>query len=256
MPAAGATCATCHWPAKNHGDKLRQIREYADDETNTETVTTLQLHVGGGNSEEGIGSGIHWHMNLDNRIEYITTDPQRQVIPWVKLTNRAGKVTEFTVDGTTPADLAKGEHRVMDCLDCHNRPAHTFEPSPERAVDNAMARGEIPRTLPFARREAVAALKTVYPSKDAALAGIAAKLREVYHPPAGEAPAAMFRIIESVQALYATNVFPGMKVGWGTYPNNLGHMASQGCFSCHDDNHKANSGKTIAQDCESCHAMP
>jgi len=255
MRAARETCATCHWPEKNHGDKLKQIREYADDENNSETVTTLQLHVGGGDAVAGIGSGIHWHMNLDNRIEYISTDPQRQVIPWVKLTDRAGKVTEFTVDGTTPEVLAKGEYRVMDCLDCHNRPAHTFEPTAERAVDNAIARGEIPRSLPFVRRESVAALKTVYPSKDVALAGIAAKLREVYHPPSGEAPKAMFRTIEAVQGLYATNVFPAMKVGWGTYPNNIGHMASQGCFRCHDDNHKAAGGKTIAQDCESCHEM-
>lgn len=256
MRAARETCATCHWPEKNHGDTLKQVREYADDETSSETVTTLQLHVGGGDTVEGIGTGIHWHMNLDNRIEYIATDAQRQVIPWVKLTDRAGKVTEFTVDGTTPEELAKGERRVMDCLDCHNRPAHTFEPSAERAVDNAIARGEIPRSLPFIRRESVAALKTVYPSKDAALAGIAAKLRELYHPKAGEAPKAMFRTIESVQQLYATNVFPAMKVGWGTYANNLGHMAFPGCFRCHDDNHKATSGKTIAQNCETCHAMP
>lgn len=47
-----------------------------------------------------------------------------------------------------------------------------------------------------------------------------------------------------------------MKVGWGTYPNNIGHLTSPGCFRCHDDNHKAPSGKTIAQDCESCHKMP
>ncbi len=255
MRAARETCATCHWPEKNHGDKLKQVREYADDEKSSETVTTLQLHVGGGNPVQGGGSGIHWHMNLDNRIEYIATDPQRQVIPWVKLTDRAGKVTEFTIDGTTPVQLAQGEHRVMDCLDCHNRPAHTFEPSAERAVDNAIARGHIPRDLPFARREAVTVLKTAYQSKDAAMSSIDARLREVYRPQAGESSAALARTIAGVQNLYATNVFPAMKVGWGTYPNNLGHVAFQGCFRCHDDNHKATSGKTIAQDCESCHEM-
>ena len=254
LRAARDTCATCHWPEKNHGDQLKQIREYADDEKSSETVTTLQLHVGGGNPEQGVGSGIHWHMNLDNRIEYIATDAQRQVIPWVKLTDRAGKVTEFVVEGTTPDQLTKGEYRVMDCLDCHNRPAHTFEPSAERAVDNAIARGQIARELPFTRREAVAALKTVYPSKDAAMVGIDGKLREVYRPQSGDA--ALVRTITGVQGLYATNVFPAMKVGWSTYPNNLGHVASPGCFRCHDDNHKTKTGTTIAQTCESCHAMP
>ena len=124
LPTTGETCATCHWDEKTHGDKLKQVREYADDEASTETITTLQLHVGDGGAQAG--SGIHWHTNPANRIEYIATDAERQIIPWVKFTDASGNVTEFVVDGTTPADLAKGEHRVMDCLDCHNRPAHTF----------------------------------------------------------------------------------------------------------------------------------
>jgi hypothetical protein len=46
-----------------------------------------------------------------------------------------------------------------------------------------------------------------------------------------------------------------MKVGWGTYTNNIGHEDFLGCFRCHDDNHKAKDGKTITQDCESCHQV-
>ena len=254
MRPARETCETCHWSEKSHGDKLRQIREYADDEKSTETVTTLQLHVGGGRAGDGTGSGIHWHMNIENKVEYIATDTQRQVIPWVKFTDHTGKVKEYTIDGTTPEQLAKGEYRTMDCMDCHNRPAHTFEPSAERAVDNAITSGQIPRDLPFARREAVAALKTEYGSRDAAFAGMEAKLLEMYRPQTADS-AAVARIIAGAQGLYARNVFPAMKVGWGTYPNNIGHLASQGCFRCHDDNHKAPDGKTIAQDCESCHEM-
>ena len=254
MRPARETCETCHWSEKSHGDKLRQIREYADDEKSTETVTTLQLHVGGGRVADGTGSGIHWHMNIENKVEYIATDAQRQVIPWVKFTDHTGKVKEYTIDDTTPEQLAKGEYRTMDCMDCHNRPAHTFEPSAERAVDNAIALGQIPRDLPFARREAVAVLKTEYRSRDAAFAGMEAKLLERYRPRTTDA-AALARIIAGVQGLYARNVFPAMKVGWGTYPNNIGHVAFQGCFRCHDDNHKAPDGKTIAQDCESCHEM-
>lgn len=255
MRPARETCETCHWSEKSHGDKLRQIREFADDEQSSESVTTLQLHVGGGRAVNGNGSGIHWHMNIDNKVEFITTDAQRQVIPWVKFTDHTGKVTEYTVDGTTAEELAKGEYRTMDCMDCHNRPAHTFEPSAERAVDNAIAAGIIPRELPFARREAVAALKTDFPSRQEAFAGIEAKLLETYRPQTTDA-AAVARIIAGVQDLYGQNVFPAMKVGWGTYPNNIGHLTSPGCFRCHDDNHKAPSGKAIAQDCESCHKMP
>lgn len=255
MRPARETCESCHWSEKSHGDKLRQVREYADDEPSSETVTTLQLHVGGGRTEFGAGSGIHWHMNIENKVEFIATDDKRQVIPWVKFTDRTGHVTEYTVDGTTADDLAKGEYRTMDCMDCHNRPAHTFEPSAERAVDNAIVAGRISRDLPFARREAVAALKTEYPSRDAAFAAIEARMLELYRPKTSDA-AVIARTIAAVQDLYGRNVFPAMKVGWGAYPNNLGHMASPGCFRCHDDNHKATGGKTIAQDCESCHAMP
>lgn len=256
MRPARETCQTCHWSEKNHGDKLKVVREYADDDANSETVTTLQLHVGGGAHADNAGGGIHWHMNVSNTIEYIATDEQRQTIPWVKLTDRTGTVTEFVVDGVTPEELAKGERRTMDCLDCHNRPAHTFEPSPERAVDNAMAAGLYARELPFMRREAVAALKDVYPSKDEALAGIEGRLRKFYAPQAQAKSAALTRGIETTKRLYETNVFPVMKVGWGTYPNNIGHNFFNGCFRCHDENHKAKDGRVIAQNCESCHAMP
>jgi hypothetical protein len=252
MRPARDTCANCHWPEKRHGDALRQVREYADDETSSESVTTLQLHVGGGSAA---GSGIHWHMNLDNRVEYIATDPARQTIPWVKVTGRDGRVTEYAAPDVTPETLAAGEHRVMDCLDCHNRPAHSFDASPERAVDAAIARGEIPRDLPFARREAVTALRAAYESRDAALTGIARSLREAYKGESASSPG-MAAMIAGVQGVYTRNVFPAMKVGWGTYPNHIGHVDFPGCFRCHDDNHKASDGRTIGQDCETCHAMP
>lgn len=251
MRPARDTCGNCHWPEKRHGESLRQIREYADDETSSETVTTLQLHVGGGPT--GTGSGIHWH--IDNRVEFIATDRGRQTIPWVKVTDRSGRVTEYTVPGTTPTELSAGEHRVMDCMDCHNRPAHTLDATPERAVDGAIARGEIPRDLPFARREAVAALQATYESREAAMTGIDRALRGAFAGASASSPA-LATTIAGVQHVYARNVFPAMNVGWGTYPNNLGHMAFPGCFRCHDDNHLAADGRTIKQDCETCHAMP
>jgi hypothetical protein len=254
MRPARETCQTCHWSEKNHGDKLRVIHEYADDQASTESTTPLQLHVGGGRAELGVGSGIHWHMNLDNRIEFIATDDKRQTIPWVRFTDRSGTSKEYTVEGTTPEQLAKGERRVMDCIDCHNRPAHTFEPTPERAVDNAIAAGHVPRALPFARREAVAALKDSYGSADEARRGIDARLRKVFATQAGGADVS--QMVAAIQDIYTRNVFPAMKVSWGTYPNNIGHVFFNGCFRCHDDTHKASDGSVIKQDCETCHAMP
>jgi NapC/NirT cytochrome c family, N-terminal region len=254
MRPARDTCQACHWNEKPHGDELRTIREYADDEKGTETVTTLQVHVGGGRAALGAGAGIHWHMNIDNKVEFISTDEGRQTIPWVRFTDRDGNVKEFTVDGTKPELLAQGERRMMDCMDCHNRPAHTFEPGPERAVDNAIANGYLPRTLPFARREAVAALKDEYASGEEAQRGIDARLRKAFASHAKDA--ALDRTVTAVQDIYARNVFPAMQVKWATYPNNIGHTFFNGCFRCHDDNHKASDGSVIKQDCETCHAMP
>ena len=254
MRPARDTCQNCHWAEKTHGEKLKVVREFADDEKSSETATTLQLHVGGGRAELGAGSGIHWHMNIENRVEFIATDTERQVIPWVKFTDRNGVVKEYTIDGVTQEQLAQGERRTMDCMDCHNRPAHTFEPSPERAVDNAIAAGHLPRSLPFARREAVAAVKDDYASHDDARRGIDARLRKAYASH-GSDPA-LSPMITAVQEIYGRNVFPAMKVTWGTYPNHIGHTFFNGCFRCHDDNHKSKDGSTIKQDCESCHAMP
>jgi len=117
MRPARETCETCHWPEKYHGDKLRTVREYADDEENTESVTQLRVHVGGGSDKLGIAEGIHWHMNLSNQIEYIATDSTRQAIPYFKLTTRDGSVREYRVDGVTDEELAQGVRRRMDCMD-------------------------------------------------------------------------------------------------------------------------------------------
>lgn len=256
MRPARDTCEGCHWPEKFHGNEVKVIREYAEDEQNTETETPLTLYVGGGSAALGVGTGIHWHMNLDNQVEYIAADSRREVIPYVQLRDRSGTVREFVVDGTAPEALAAGERRRMDCLDCHNRPAHTFAATPERAIDEAIALGRIPRELPFVRRQAVAAIAAEYPDRHTALHAIAAKLRE--HYPSSESTRAPLvdRAIAATRDVWARNVFPAMKVTWGTYPNHLGHIDTPGCFRCHDDEHKAKDGSVIRQDCGLCHNEP
>jgi hypothetical protein len=253
------TCETCHWPEKFHGDKIQRIYEYGEDEKNTETLTTLQVHVGGGSERLGIAQGIHWHMNVANQVEYIAIDDKRQVIPWVRVKDRFGSVREYSAEGVTDEQLAKGERRTMDCMDCHNRPSHAIAATPERAVNEVMARGDIPKTLPFIRREAVKALKVDYPSQDAAEREISRALREFYRSTDPRTYMSsrqdVEKAVQATTAIYRRNVFPEMKVQFGTYPNNIGHMDFPGCFRCHDDNHKSKEGKTISQDCETCHKV-
>lgn len=253
MRPARDTCEGCHWPEKFHGDRIKEFREYTEDEENTETTTQMTLLVGGGSATLGVGTGIHWHMNLNNEIEYITMDANREVIPYVWMRQRNGTVREYVAPGTTPEQLAAGERRRMDCLDCHNRPAHTLSPTPERAVNEAMAQGRIPRDLPWVRREAAAAVTPEYPDREAALQGIATRLREFYGSNSGAEGRLVEHAIAGTQDVWARNVFPAMRVTWGTYPNQIGHIDAPGCFRCHDDEHEAEDGSVIRQDCELCH---
>jgi hypothetical protein len=255
---ARETCEVCHWPEKFTGDRIKTIREFGDDEANKENASTLQLHVGSGSESLG-ATGIHWHMAPSTKVTYVTTDPKRQTIVSVTVEEPNGSRREFRVDGVTDAQIRAGEQRNMDCMDCHNRPSHRFDSTPERAVDDAITHAQIARTLPFVRREAVGALKVAYASQDAAAAAIAKRLTDFYQAQYPQIVVArkadIARAVTTVQGIYRRNIFPEMKTTWGTYPNNLGHMDFPGCFRCHDDNHKARDGRVIRQDCDLCHKM-
>jgi hypothetical protein len=130
--------------------------------------------------------------------------------------------------------------------------------TPERAVDVAISRGEIPVMLPFVRREAVKSLKGSYQSEESAIDAISRSLSDFYkaqQAPGGAEGAEIARAVLATQNIYRRSVFPEMKVTFGTYANNIGHIDAPGCFRCHDDQHAAKDGKKIGQDCETCHAI-
>ena len=249
---ASATCEQCHWSDREVGDRLRLVHEYANDENNSETVTKLVLHVGSGRTP---GRGIHWHADAAHTVEYVRDAGKPDVVLYVRVTEADGRVHEYVTGGTTPAQFAASSRRRMDCMDCHNRPAHTMFASAERAVDTAVAGGRIPRELPFARRQAVGVLTRSYPDRDAGLAGIAKDLTAFYRGRPVQTPQVR-QAIAGAQELWTHNVFPAMNVTWGTYANNLGHIDSPGCFRCHDDEHKTGDGRVISQSCELCHTAP
>jgi hypothetical protein len=258
LVASQDTCEHCHEPRRSRGDLIRRIAEYADDEKNTESVTTLRLHVGGLDGA-GRSTGIHWHADPANVVEYIATDEHRQTIPWVRVTGADKQVREFAVGNVTPEQIAGGVRRRMECTDCHNRSGHPVAATPERAVNLAISRQEIPVTLPFVRREAVTVLKASHPSEEAALEAVSRSLRDFYRSQPGQHADAqgpdLDRAILAVQNIYRRNVFPDMKVTFGTYPNSIGHFDAPGCFRCHDDDHVTKDGKALGQDCETCHTI-
>jgi len=251
---ARVICEACHTPAKFVGEKLLVKSYFADDEKNSETQTVLVLHLGGEDSLSRL-SGIHGvHLN---RMEYIATDAGRNTIPWVQRQNRDGSETVFAATAMNGA-APKGERRTMDCIDCHNRASHTFV-TPEEAINRAMADGAISTDLPFIHKEGLELLKATYASQDEARAKIPAGLESFYKNSKPEVLSAKAAQVKAagieLATLYSQNVFPDMKVTWGTRPNNIGHMSYPGCFRCHDGDHVAKDGKAITQDCANCHNL-
>jgi hypothetical protein len=254
---ARATCEQCHWPQRFEGNLLLVLNHYQEDEANTSQTTVLLMKVGGENARGP--EGIHGHHLAPGiKITYTAIDKQRQVIPEVTYTDASGKTIVFhsTDIKVTPEQLANGEHRLMDCMDCHNRPTHTFQ-LPGDALDQAMSEHRIATDLPYIKKEALAVLKTNYPSRDVARTQIAASLQNFYKTQYPQVvngkEAELEAAIRAVQGIYLKNVFPQMDVTWGTYPDNLGHMNWPGCFRCHDGNHVAANGQTIPNDCSTCH---
>jgi hypothetical protein len=250
---ARETCEQCHWPQKYGEDRLKVIPKYASDETNTLTKTVLLMKIGGGNK----GIGIHGtHLGPGVTITYGHSDEARQNIPWVKYDNN-GKETVYAASDAKP-DGAGLTMRTMDCMDCHNRPAHSYD-LPERGVDKAMNNGLISATLPFAKKKAVEILKAPYLSRDEAAEKIPAAFAKYYQEsyPAiwAQRQAEIAASGKEVLAVYDRNIFPEMKVTWGEYPMNIGHEDFPGCFRCHDGAHSSKSGDSITQDCNACHNL-
>ncbi len=253
IPPAKTTCLNCHNPDRYIGDRLFMKTSYADDEKNSMTRTLAMVHVGGRDSLSHF-SGIHGaHLG---KIEYIATDSTNQTIPWVSKTNDDGSVTEFV--STDAKGPVTGEKRLMDCIDCHNRAAHSFD-TPEDVLNRDMSQGRPNPSLPFVHKEGLALIKATYTSQDEARAKITSGLENFYQSqyPAvwNEQRAEIDHAAETLVTIYSRNVFPFMKVTWGTHPNNLGHTAYPGCFRCHDGSHEAKGGKSITNDCSTCHNL-
>jgi len=247
VPAA-QTCEACHWPGKINATRLRIIPGYKDDEANTATQTVLMMSV----------SAIHGaHLGSGIEIHYAAADAKRQSIPWVDYRNsNTNQSRTYLAQDATPEDIAKLKKYQMQCVDCHNRPTHAFQ-LPERAVNEALASGALPSTLPYLKKTSMEILKTEYASRQEAAQKIPAALQRYYRDKQPDVDANrsgdIARAGSALLAIYNQNVFPDLKVTWGTYPNNLGHTDFPGCFRCHDETHATSDKKTITQDCGVCH---
>lgn len=258
MRPARDSCERCHFPEKFSDDSLREIYHYAEDEANSQALTYLIMKTGGGTKREGLGQGIHWH--IENEVFYLATDRLEQDIPYVRVVDEAGKVTEYydIGSGYTPQDIAGQTLERMDCINCHNRITHTM-PKPGDAIDEALRKNLIPRDLPYIREQAHDVLNRLYVSDQeakAAIESLFAYYANNYPQIYAERRDEIAETVDTLKDIYNQFVYREQKIDWDTHPDNLGHIYDPGCFRCHDGKHLTGEGEAIRLECNLCHSIP
>jgi hypothetical protein len=252
---APETCEQCHWPAKFHGWMELRRQFFLPDQQNTPWNIRMLVYVGGATATHGPVGGIHWHMSVYNRMEYLA-DESRQTIPWVRVTNRdTGVVTLYeSKDKPLTPQQKNLPVRVLDCVDCHNRPTHIFE-SPYRALDVSMWLGRIDPSIPSIKVKAAKALVQAAEavSQATGLPLIAQALSKEYSDYQDQPK--IEQAISETQRIFRENFFPEMKTNWKVRPDNIGHYNWPGCFRCHDDSHVDQTGRAISKGCNTCHII-
>jgi len=258
---ARETCEECHWPNKFYSHRMVYEKSYLTDSANTEWNFTLKMKIGGSHSSEGFREGIHWHINPDVKIEYISEDPNREMIPWVRMIDLKNGDTVVYQDEYNMLEQSIIDSippRTMDCMDCHNRPSHLYN-SPSTYVDHALSKGSVPKDLPYIKMTAMQVLKPPFGTGDTAEMQIRDDIYSIYkeeYPEVFETKKEMIeQAIEGIVEEFNLNSFPEMKVYHSTYTNHIGHQESYGCFRCHSGMHVDEAGGYISKDCNLCHTI-
>jgi hypothetical protein len=221
----------------------------------------LQMKIGPEYSGLGFKEGIHWHINPSVNIEYVSENDKREIITYVRYTNKeTGEVIDFRNPDYPVSDslIGASNSRTMDCIDCHNRPSHNYS-SPPVYFDRAMLTGAISKDIPFMKKVAMGLLRKSYTAKDTALIQIREGILSYYKSDLTDFfTKNIDRIDKSVIAIqneFSQNTFPGMKVVYDVYPDHISHLESEGCFRCHNDAFISSTGRKITRDCNLCHTI-
>ena len=258
---ARETCEQCHWPNKFVGDRFRVNTHFSEDEANTETKTVLVVKVGG--RQAGRSQGIHWHVDPDHVVRY-RADEKRQTMYEVEMVAKDGTTRRYKGPAADSKEAQAATRVAHDGLRRLPQPADPHLPRARAASSTRRSStGASTPSLPYVRREGLKALLGRLPEPRGGARrdreGDRGLLRGVL--PASSRREKQDAVAAAGKALgdiWAWNVFPAMNVKWGTYENHLGHpeMSGEvGCFRCHDEQHTTADGKTISQDCSTCHSL-
>ena len=275
LPPTSDTCIRCHDPESlvaNGGPvKLILQERFHSDESNSKDSVALVVRPAGLGGDN-LKRGVHWH--ITEEVDYLSPEPRTQTIDYVAIQESNGEAEEFlassevtnSADVQPDIDRLKAEQqplRRMDCIDCHNRIGHGI-PSPDQAIDDSMAAKRIDSSLPYIKREASDRLSIDYASvedADRALDGLRTFYQARYPLVADAKAGNVNAAIDDLKRIYRLVATPEMRVTGTTYPNNLGHTQSPGCFRCHDGAHYkvvngALADEAIPSACATCHTFP
>lgn len=258
MRPATDACENCHKPETFTSDKLVEIKHFANNEANTLSSTFLSLKIGGGTQRQGLGLGIHWH--VENPVYFYATDRERQIIPYVLVVNPDGSKTEYvdTEAGFSSSMIQSNQLQKMDCITCHNRIAHGVS-NPSTTIDQLMARDLVSPKIPNIKAKAVEVISADYESITTAtdaIAGLDQYYRDSYADFYSANTDLVTTAIKVIQDKYVASNFPEQEFNWETHPNNIGHTDSIGCMRCHDGKHLTKANETIRLECNICHSVP
>jgi hypothetical protein len=265
LPSVQDACQKCHSSEKYFSSKVKISLSFSNTDQENQEHQEIILKVGGRNPATGLPEGIHWHAGPGIKIEYQPLDEKRSRIGTVRVV-RAGSVPKEyrrIRSGDDDKGTSAGGWRTMDCTDCHNRVAHGFD-SPIERVDVGLNTRKIDFRLPGIREDGLTVLKKEYTTRLEAGEQISADLAKLQEKRNGIdfvnkhrmdiANAGVF-----LGEVYQANIWPEMRITWGTYKDHIGHRYSKdgyGCFRCHDEKHAMDTGETISQDCSLCHVEP
>lgn len=257
-------CESCHWPENYLGSELDNRVRYGYGLDNAKRSVHIMLRLGGGRKGEGNGrTNIHWHAMEPGKLTFQSMDDKKQEIARIRLKQDDGSELAWDLyddEGRkyTDAEVELAPVHEMECLDCHNRPAHQFL-TPDEAVDRSIENGIMEPSLPFLKRIAIKALSVDYASLEEARVGIRSQIGDYYRDSFDGTVMQRTEHVEgairATQAIYERNIFPEMRVDWETYPNNIGHRTSPGCFRCHGGRHLTEAGEALDGDCAKCHVF-
>lgn len=293
MPPPEVTCMKCHSLDRINtpGNPIKLILRprYETDEANTMQMvavairptglgTTRSAEVGTEDVDTSSGEqavldprGVHWHVAQD--VTTYATDEHRTAFPLVEYVNNEGQTESFIsskeigLASNVAPDIdrlkAQLEPTKMDCLDCHNMVGHNI-PDPSQVLDEALADGTVSPSLPFIKRDALQLLNRSYindAAADRALDAFAPTYSELHPAAAAQYPTEIQQASDEVRRIFEVTSTPAMRTVWTSYPDNLGHQRSPGCFRCHDGNHVkvvdgAATDEVIPSTCSTCHTFP